>query len=409
MKNLLSILFVASLAFTASCARNSSETDRHADHDADEVVKGTHNGRLLSDGDFQIEVAIFERGVPPEFHVYAYEAGKPLDPQAVKLDIELTRFGNRKDVFNFTPREDYLRGSAVVEEPHSFDVRVIATHRGQRHEWSYESYEGRTGIAAETARASGIETALAGPGVLRDTVMLYGSIQANPERVRQVSARYPGLIRSVSGNVGERVGAGTALAVIESNESLQNYTLTAPIAGVITQRSANAGEATGAAPLFVISDFGSVLVELSVFPRDRTRLAPGQAVRVAATDGAAGSEGRLGAIVTKPENQSLVARIALDNRDSRWTPGQFVTAEIAVAEHTVPIAIPVSALQKFRDWDVVFLNLDDGYQAMPVELGRNDGKTAEVLSGLEPGQRYVVANSYLVKADIEKSGASHDH
>ncbi len=33
----------------------------------------------------------------------------------------------------------------------------------------------------------------------------------------------------------------------------------------------------------------------------------------------------------------------------------------------------------------------------------------EVLGGLDAGTRYVTTNSYLVKADIEKSGASHDH
>jgi cobalt-zinc-cadmium efflux system membrane fusion protein len=43
-----------------------------------------------------------------------------------------------------------------------------------------------------------------------------------------------------------------------------------------------------------------------------------------------------------------------------------------------------------------------------LELGRRDARAVEVLKGLEPGAEYVVANSYLVKADIEKSGASHD-
>jgi cobalt-zinc-cadmium efflux system membrane fusion protein len=33
----------------------------------------------------------------------------------------------------------------------------------------------------------------------------------------------------------------------------------------------------------------------------------------------------------------------------------------------------------------------------------------EILEGLSPGARFVTGNSYLVKADIEKSGASHDH
>jgi cobalt-zinc-cadmium efflux system membrane fusion protein len=44
-----------------------------------------------------------------------------------------------------------------------------------------------------------------------------------------------------------------------------------------------------------------------------------------------------------------------------------------------------------------------------VRLGRRDDDNAEVLDGLAPGARIVVGNSYLVKADIEKSGAAHDH
>jgi cobalt-zinc-cadmium efflux system membrane fusion protein len=44
-----------------------------------------------------------------------------------------------------------------------------------------------------------------------------------------------------------------------------------------------------------------------------------------------------------------------------------------------------------------------------LELGRQAGEWAEVLGGLEPGTVYVTENSYVLKADIEKSGASHDH
>jgi membrane fusion protein, heavy metal efflux system len=71
--------------------------------------------------------------------------------------------------------------------------------------------------------------------------------------------------------------------------------------------------------------------------------------------------------------------------------------------------VPLAALQTFRDWDVVAVNDGELYQLQPVELGRRDGANVEVLSGLAPGARVVTANSYLVKADVEKSGASHDH
>jgi cobalt-zinc-cadmium efflux system membrane fusion protein len=51
----------------------------------------------------------------------------------------------------------------------------------------------------------------------------------------------------------------------------------------------------------------------------------------------------------------------------------------------------------------------DTYEVRPVELGKRDATQVQVLSGLNPGDQVVVAQSYLVKADIGKSGASHDH
>ncbi|VAW68589.1 Probable Co/Zn/Cd efflux system membrane fusion protein, partial [hydrothermal vent metagenome] len=49
------------------------------------------------------------------------------------------------------------------------------------------------------------------------------------------------------------------------------------------------------------------------------------------------------------------------------------------------------------------------YEVRMLELGRHDDKWVEVSGGLETGTRYVSENSYVIKADIEKSGASHDH
>ena len=58
---------------------------------------------------------------------------------------------------------------------------------------------------------------------------------------------------------------------------------------------------------------------------------------------------------------------------------------------------------------MVFVNVGDAYEARPLELGRRDGQWVEVVSGLSPGERYVTRNSYVIKADIGKAGASHDH
>jgi cobalt-zinc-cadmium efflux system membrane fusion protein len=108
-------------------------------------------------------------------------------------------------------------------------------------------------------------------------------------------------------------------------------------------------------------------------------------------------------------SQTLTARVVLDNADGRWTPGQFVEGVVTLAESPVELVVPLSALQTFREGDVVFARVGDTYEVRMVELGRRDDAHAEVLGGLAPGTVYVSENSYLVKADIEKAGASHDH
>jgi cobalt-zinc-cadmium efflux system membrane fusion protein len=397
------------LALTlAACDATAPATDDQAA--GAEAERGPNGGRLLTDGDFTLELAIFESGVPPEFHAWASANGARIDPRDVELTVELGRLGGDVDRIEFSPQDDFLRGTQVVTEPHSFDVTVVARHAGREHRFMYESYEGRTTIARDVARDAGIGTAVAGPGTISDELVLYGAIAPDATRVRAVHARFPGVIRSVSRNVGDAVRAGEALATIESNESLQTYTVAAPIGGTVTARHAAPGEQTDAEALFEIADFSSVWAELDVFSRDRGRLRTGLPVTVTTDDGATAS-GTIDylAPIGDRASQSVTARVPLDNADGRWTPGQFVEARVTVNTTPVALAVPVSALQRFRDFDVVFAQVGDTYEVRMLTLGRRDARFVEVLDGLAPGTVYVTDNSYLIKADIEKAGASHDH
>lgn len=414
------ILMIAAITFAlAACNHNDApETAQtgndHVEPAAGEIQKGAHDGRLLQSGDFALEVTIFERGVPPEFRLYATSKGKPIPPAEVTASITLTRvtgmYGGTADQHTFAVKDDYLVSPAEVYEPHSFAVEVQVKYAGQTHEWHYDSPEGLVRIESDIAAAQGLQTAVAQPGVIRESLSLYGSIQPDPERVRAVTARFPGIVRSVAVRIGDTVKAGQTLATIESNESLQVYAVKAPIVGVITQRATNPGESAGSDSLFEIADFRSVRAELNVFPRDRARLKLGYPVQVSAADGAATGSGVIGFVSPAGSvGQALVVRVLLDNAQGHWTPGQFVNAQVAVSESPAALVVPLTALQTFRGWDVVFVVEGERYQAQPVELGRRDRTHVEVLSGLISGARIVTANSWLVKADIEKSGASHDH
>lgn len=374
--------------------------------------RGPHRGRILRDGDFAVEITIFEEGVPPEFHVYAYSGQKALPPSDVKLAVELGRLGNRVDKITFAPQEDYLKSDQVVHEPHSFDVRVRAEHNGRASEWTYQSYEGRTQIAAKAAEAAGVRVEKAGPATLKDTMELTGVVSMNEERNAKVGGRFPGFVKTINKAVGESVRAGEVLAIIDRNLTLQDYIVVSPIDGVVVTRSATIGSATTTeSVLFEVADLSTVWAELHAFGGDRQRLKVGQKVVVESADKAARAEGTVSYVtpVAETASQAVVARVILDNKDGKWIPGSFVRGFVSVGETEVPLAVKNSGLQRFRDFTVVFARVGDTYEVRMLELGRSDGERTEILGGIEPGQDYVADNSFLVKADIEKSGASHDH
>ncbi len=415
MNRLLSVMMLA-LAFAMSGCNGAHDGVEHGHghgHGADaemEVPKGPHRGRMLEDGDFALELAIFETGVPPEFRVWATLGGKPVTPQAVDLKITLTRLGDVKDEITFAPQEDFLRGDMEVYEPHSFIVTAEANYEGKAYRWQYDNFEGRTQIGADIAAAFGLETATAGPATIHQMLSVYGRLVPDPQQVRAVGARYEGIVVSVDVSAGDRVTKGDRLATVESNDSLTRYAITAPIGGVVTERNVQPGERTGDRNLFAVMNSASLWAELSVFPRDLASVKLGAPVAISALDGTVTLTGTVNYLdaVARPD-QSLIARVELQNPDGVLYPGLFVSADIQVAEHSVPLAVKRSGLQSFRDFTVVYAQVGDQYEVRMLELGSQDAEWVEVLGGLQPGTRYVTTNSYLIKADIEKSGASHDH
>ncbi len=384
----------------------------HGESAEAEGKKGPHGGRLLEDGDFALELAIFEQGVPPEFRAWFTQAGKTVAPGSVKLTVDLKRPGGVTDTYTFTPEGDYLRGNAEVYEPHSFDYSIFAEHAGKSHLWEFAAPEMQVTISADAAQRAGVVAEPAGPATMTETLAVYGQVKLNANKVARAVPRFGGIVREARKALGDTVTAGEVVAVLETNQSLATIEVQAPLAGVIVDRDVNAGETVAdGATLYTIADLTEVWVDLNVPKRDQARVQVGQAAIIHADDGGARAKGTISWIspISSAEAQTLVARVVLDNTDQRWRPGLFVKAELTLSEQTVPVALKESALQTLFDFTVVFSQHGDRYQARPLELGRRGGGYVEVLKGLRAGELYVTENSFLIKADIGKSGASHDH
>ncbi|NQW05080.1 MAG: efflux RND transporter periplasmic adaptor subunit [Acidobacteria bacterium] len=490
---IVAIVGVIGLAVAAAILRTDPGSGGAAEPaGALDYPRGPHGARLLSADGLQVEMTIYETGVPPQFRVYPFDAAlKALPPGEVELVVELHRLGGRIDRITFTPEADYLRGIEVVEEPHSFDVKVFATRGGQEHSWSYAQIEGKVQLGADQIKSAGIVIGTVGPRTMQTILELPGEIKADETRVAHVVPRLQGVVTEVLKKEGDRVRQGEVLAILSSRElanaksqyltaahhvefarvtldreealwkkkisaerdyleakrvldeseltlqlagqqlgvlgmaaaalpglaaapadTFARYEVRAPLAGTVVERDVTVGEAVSADErIFTIADLTTVWVEVSVYAKDLGVVRQGQEAAVLSTDLGTESKGRInfiGQLVGK-ETRAATARLTLSNANGQWRPGLFVTVTLVREETVIALAVSADAIQTFRDWQVVFVKYGDWFEARPLELGRTDGQWVEVLSGLKAGDLYAAANSFAVKAEIGKLGATHDH
>jgi cobalt-zinc-cadmium efflux system membrane fusion protein len=259
--------------------------------------------------------------------------------------------------------------------------------------------------------AAGIEMDTAGPVLLKETLRVNGMLQANQEALVQVTPRFPGIIRELRKRVGDHVVAGDVLARVESNQSLTSYELKAPIAGTVIERQAALGEyVSEQKPAFVVADLSSVWADFSIPRRDLKRVKTGDTVMVDPEDGSEPIEAKITYLspVGASETQSALARAVVTN-DGRLRPGLFITGRVVMAEKSVPLAISLSALQSIDSRTVVFVRSGDKFEPREVELGQRDSERAEVLFGVTEGEVYAAKNSFVIKAEIAKASAAHEH
>ncbi|MCZ0866762.1 efflux RND transporter periplasmic adaptor subunit [Dasania sp. GY-19] len=274
-----------------------------------------------------------------------------------------------------------------------------------------EHDEGHIELTQEQIKHAGINLSQVGSGNIREALPVYGVIKSNAEQVQSVGARFEGVIRSVNKKIGDQVTKGELLVTVEANESLKIYPVLSALNGVITKRNANIGEQTADRVLFVVEDFSTVWVDISLFPKDVAKAVLGQAVKIKSANNPATGEGEI--IYIAPQgnsaNQATTVRVLLNNTDNLWKPGLFVNAEITLSEAAVSTVIQSEAVQLVEGETVIFVQGEEGFEPRTITLGRTDGETSEVLSGLNAGETYVATNSFVLKSEMGKEDAEHGH
>jgi cobalt-zinc-cadmium efflux system membrane fusion protein len=87
----------------------------------------------------------------------------------------------------------------------------------------------------------------------------------------------------------------------------------------------------------------------------------------------------------------------------------YISARVRTAGGDATALFTPDAVQTIHERNVVFVRTPGGFEARTVTVGRSDGRRTEIVKGLDAGTRHAAAGSYLLKADLGKSEAEHDH
>jgi len=457
----------------------------HADgeHHETSEAKGPNGGTLFKEGDFALEALLAEGGGEPRLRIWMSDKDQAVPANAASVTATITRPTGEKSALTFNADKGSWVSREAVEEPHAFDIEIVAQKANEPFMFVLSKEEGKVELTDAQIKAAAIGVDTASAASIKSALLLPGEIRLNEDRTSHVVPRLAGVVESVNANLGQVVKKGQVLAAIASptaseqrselqtaqkrlalakttyerekklweqkvsaeqdylqarqalNEAevavananqklgalglgassvsgLNRLELRAPFDGIVIEKHISLGEAVKEdAAVFTISDLSTVWAEINVPAKDLPQVRVGEKVTIKATAfeaSATGTVAFVGSLIGE-QTRTAKARVVMDNPKGAWRPGLFVNVEVVADEAAVPVTIAADAVQTVGEKPVVFLKVNGGFIAQPVQLGRSDGKRVEVLQGLKPGVPYAATGSFVVKSELGKASAEHTH
>lgn len=196
--------------------------------------------------------------------------------------------------------------------------------------------------------------------------------------------------------------------VLRTGMVRRTLTLSAPASGIVLQKNVVQGQAIQAGQtLYTIASLADVWVDVALREQDAGAVRAGtRAIVELASFPGRPITGRVAFVYPTLDSaaRTIRARVQVANPDGRLKPGMYATVTLATAARAA-LTVPASAVVNTGARALVFVDMGgggaEGTAVMPrdVVLGRVAGDDAEVLSGLEPGQRVVTSAQFLIDAE----------
>ena len=252
-----------------------------------------------------------------------------------------------------------------------------------------------------------IVSATAAPGTLSLTARTFGRIVHDPASLSHIRARFEGIVKRITVNIGDYVKKGDILVIIESNKSLNQYSIVSPLSGKIIARHANDGEFTDGQVLLSVANYTRAVAQLAIFPKLRPRITANMEVILSLEE--LQQESSISHISSSLDNKPYsIAYVNVDNGSGYWPLGSMIQGDIQIGFQEVELVLPKSSIQELDGQTIVFVQEGERFYPRQVEIGRKDSRLVEIVKGVQIGQQVVVENSYLLKADLLKMEAGDD-
>lgn len=231
--------------------------------------------------------------------------------------------------------------------------------------------------------------------------------QAKAERRAAAEAlRLYGLSREAI----QQIEAGT-------NAPLSRFYLSSPIDGVVQERNLSPGQTVSPneTPIH-IANLSKMWVMIDAYEQDIRYLEKGQSIRLSVRSlPNTNFEATIDWISYALEkgSRTMPVRAQLDNPNKKLRSGMFGTARIQTGTERNIAVIPVGAVQTIKGKSKVFVPGEEpgSFHAKRVRLGTENEGLVEITSGLQPGDRAVVAGAFDLKSALtaQSRSASHSH
>ena len=209
------------------------------------------------------------------------------------------------------------------------------------------------------------------------------------------------------------------LHVLGSTGQNGRFVIRAPIPGMISQKDIVVGENVQLADqLFVIENLKDLWLEFNLPNTSNIQLQTGQILNFKINGSDQDYQAKVQTLNSQADVQTgrLQVRAKVTTQADALRPNVLVNVSVSDDQAKTALRVQKKALQQVEGKPVVFVieSEEKGQvhlKAQQIEVGvsSQDGQWLEVISGLTEGQKYIADGSFLLKSELEKDEAGHEH